>query len=130
MTPSIVIDNTAATERWIGECCFITEWLNRPDEPGLSVARARVPARSTTRWHRLVATVERYVVLDGEGRVELGDGTRALLRPGDVVVIPAGCAQRIHNPGAGELVFLAICTPRFLPDHYQDLEADHGRELP
>jgi len=39
-----------------------------------------------------------------------------------VVLIPAACRQRITNTGAGDLVFLAICTPRFIYDAYEELE--------
>jgi mannose-6-phosphate isomerase-like protein (cupin superfamily) len=39
-----------------------------------------------------------------------------------VVLIPAACPQRITNTGAGDLVFLAICTPRFTYEAYEELE--------
>jgi oxalate decarboxylase/phosphoglucose isomerase-like protein (cupin superfamily) len=39
------------------------------------------------------------------------------------VYIPPGCPQRIANIGAADLVFLAICTPRFVRDAYEDLES-------
>jgi mannose-6-phosphate isomerase-like protein (cupin superfamily) len=45
-----------------------------------------------------------------------------LVEPGDVVVIPPLCRQRIANVGKTDLVFLAICTPRFRPENYEDLE--------
>ena len=38
------------------------------------------------------------------------------------MLIPPLCRQRIANIGAGELVFLAICTSRFRPENYEDLE--------
>jgi oxalate decarboxylase/phosphoglucose isomerase-like protein (cupin superfamily) len=41
---------------------------------------------------------------------------------GDVVSIPAACAQRIANTGAGDLVFLAVCTPRFVQEAYEEIE--------
>jgi mannose-6-phosphate isomerase-like protein (cupin superfamily) len=45
--------------------------------------------------------------------------------PGEVVVIPAGTPQRIAAIGGEDLVFLAICTPRFTPECYQT-EPDDG----
>jgi mannose-6-phosphate isomerase-like protein (cupin superfamily) len=42
--------------------------------------------------------------------------------PGDVVLIPPGCRQRITNIGPGDLLFLAICTPPFQAANYQDVE--------
>jgi len=44
-----------------------------------------------------------------------------------VVVIPPGCRQRIRNTGSSELVFLAICSPRFEPRHYEDVEHEVAR---
>ena len=38
-----------------------------------------------------------------------------VVEAGDVVVIPAGYSRRITNIGPVDLVFLAICTPRFRP---------------
>ena len=73
-------------------------------------------------WHRLRGTVERYVILEGRGRVEAGDLPAADVGPGDVVVIPPMCRQRIANDGDGDLVFLAICSPRFVPACYESLE--------
>ncbi|UJJ30445.1 cupin domain-containing protein [Halopseudomonas maritima] len=66
---------------------------------------------------------ERYVTEAGEGMVELGEEALQRLSAGDVVVIPAGCPQRIRCVGEQQLVFLAICTPRFEPGCYEDLEA-------
>jgi len=104
------------------ERCAILELSNDPGDPQVSIARARVAPGVTTAWHRLVGTTERYVVLSGRGRVELGDASPAELGPGDVAVIPAMCRQRITNVGATDLVFLAICSPRFLPECYESLE--------
>jgi len=117
-------------EYFFREGCHITEWWNTADDPALSVARARVEPGRTTRWHRLAGTAERYVILEGEGRVELGDPAAPLaetIGPGGVVFIPPGTPQRITCTGTSDLVFLALCTPRFTPDCYEDLEGTaHG----
>ncbi len=41
---------------------------------------------------------------------------------GDVVLIPPMCRQRITNIGSEDLIFLAICTPRFSNDVYEKIE--------
>jgi mannose-6-phosphate isomerase-like protein (cupin superfamily) len=117
-----VIRPDEAAEYPFREGCRILELANGPEDPALSIARARVPAGGITRWHRLRGTTERYLVLAGTGRVELGTAAPAAVGPGAVVVIPAGCRQRIANTGSGDLVFLALCTPRFVPSNYEDLE--------
>jgi len=104
------------------EQCFINELSNTPDDAAVSIARARVPRGVTTRWHRVRDTTERYVVLEGKGRVEVGSLPPQEVGPGDVVVIPSSCRQRIANIGPEDLVFLAICTPRFVPQSYEEAE--------
>ena len=107
-------------EYWFEEGCFIAELSNTPGDPAVSIARARVPRGVTTRWHRVKGTVERYVILEGKGRAEVADLPPREVGPGDVVVIPSSCRQRIANIGDNDLVFLAICTPRFVREAYQD----------
>jgi mannose-6-phosphate isomerase-like protein (cupin superfamily) len=113
-------------EFYIDEGCFIVELSNTPDDPAASIARARVPRGVTTRWHRVKETVERYVILEGKGRAEVGELPPREVGPGDVVLIPASCRQRIANLGDKDLIFLAICTPRFRPEAYQDAEPSPG----
>ena len=82
----------------------------------------RVRPGVVTAWHRLRGTAERYVILEGRGRVEVGALPPAEVGPGDVVAIPPMCRQRIANTGDTDLLFLAICTPRFEPGCYESLE--------
>ena len=100
------------------EGCFITELSNTDDDPGLSIAQARVEPGITTKWHRLANTTERYCILSGEGIVEIGNATPREVAAGDVVIIAPMERQRITNSGKEDLVFLAICTPRFETSHY------------
>jgi mannose-6-phosphate isomerase-like protein (cupin superfamily) len=108
-------------EFWTEERCFITELHNCDASPDVSLAIARVEPGVTTQLHRLDGICERYVVREGEGTVEV-DGERRHLRTGDQAVIPPGAAQRIENTGPGQLVFYCVCTPRFVPSSYVNLE--------
>ena len=111
-----------ADEHWFEERCHISEWSNSPADPELSVARARVEPGITTRWHALSGITERYVILEGSGQVEVGEAPAQPVQTGDVVIIPPDVRQRIANTGPEDLVFLALCTPRFDPASYRDLE--------
>ena len=71
---------------------------------------------------RLAGITERYVILSGAGRVEVGDHPAQHVTAEDVVLIPPGCRQRITNTGDDDLVFLAVCTPRFRLDAYDDID--------
>jgi mannose-6-phosphate isomerase-like protein (cupin superfamily) len=109
-------------EYFFAEGCHILESWNQPLDPACSIARARVAPGDTTRWHRLRGISERYLIIRGQGRVEVGELPAQPVGPGDVVLIPPGSAQRITNTGSDELLFYAICTPRFAADAYEDLE--------
>ncbi|MCZ6911905.1 MAG: cupin domain-containing protein [Proteobacteria bacterium] len=113
-----------STEYWFEEGCHILELANSADDPDVSIARARVGPGQTTRWHTLSSTTERYVILSGEGIVEIGKDLRESVTTGVVVRIPADIPQRIHNCGTEDLVFLAICSPRFTPECYSAMEPD------
>lgn len=108
---------------WVERCRILETW-NNEDDPEVSVARARVAPGVTTRWHRLHGIAERYLVLAGRGRVELGSLPPEVIGPGELAYIPPGVAQRITNADPEDLVFLAICTPRFRRDAYEDVEPD------
>lgn len=121
MNPRIT-HNEHTREFDTAEHCFITEWSNTPDDAAASIAKARVAPGVSTQWHRLKDTSERYVILQGSGLVEIGELAAGNVNPGDVVLIPPLCRQRITNTGPDDLVFLAICTPRFELHNYQALE--------
>src|SRR5207247_1666021 len=80
------------------ERCYITELANTPEDPEASIAVARVSRGVTTRWHRLVGTTERYVILEGRGRVEVGDLPAQGVSAGAVVRIPP-----LHRPRTGNV---------------------------
>jgi mannose-6-phosphate isomerase-like protein (cupin superfamily) len=109
-------------ELYTSEGCYITEISNSPDDQDLSIARVRVKRGVTTRWHRLAGNTERYIILEGHGLMEVGDLPPEEVVAGDVVLIPPMCRQRISNIGKQDLIFLAVCTPRFSDDAYEDIE--------
>jgi mannose-6-phosphate isomerase-like protein (cupin superfamily) len=112
----------ARAEYYTEERCFINELANIADDPAVSIAQARVTVGTTTRRHRLQGITERYVIIAGTGEVEVGDLPAQSVAAGDVVLIPPGCPQRIMNTGTSDLVFLAICSPRFVQSAYEDIE--------
>lgn len=121
MTTLQALRPTAGGEFWTAERCFITELLNDAASPEASLAVARVETGVTTQLHRLDGICERYTLRKGEGVVEI-DGATLRLRPGESIIIPAGAAQRIINTGGGDLEFYCLCTPRFRPEAYVNLE--------
>ena len=114
------VDN--ASEYFTDERCHILELSNSVADPAVSIARARVEPGITTKRHRVAGTAERYVILDGSGRVHIEGMDERVVGAGDVVFIPPDAVQSISNTGERDLVFLCICTPRFEWDNYESLE--------
>jgi len=121
MNPQIRVF-TPSLEYYTEEHCYINELSNSPADAAVSIALARVEAGVTTRWHVLDGITERYVIEQGQAVVEVGALPAQAVGPHDVVLIPPGCRQRIRNTGTEDLVFLAICSPRFIPAAYHDVE--------
>ena len=114
-------------EYYFEEGCHILEIAN-DDGDNVSIARARVEPGTATKAHKLVNTGERYVIISGRGRVEIGEDIRGEVYAGDVVRIPPGMRQRIVNIGNDDLIFYVICTPRFVRGCYVPIH-DDGRPV-
>lgn len=117
-----IVPVNPGSEYYSTEKCHILELFNTPGDSDVSIARARVSPGVTTRWHRLTGITERYVILEGKGRMEVGSLPPQDVGAFDIVHIPPACQQRITNIGEEDLIFLAICTPRFRPEAYEDCE--------
>lgn len=113
-----IISPDLDSEFYTSEKCHIVELSNSPDDPQVSIARVRVEPGITTQWHHLKRPFERYYILEGQGRMEIGELPPKGVKPGHVVLIPPMCRQRITNTGTEDLIFLAICSPRFCVDDY------------
>jgi mannose-6-phosphate isomerase-like protein (cupin superfamily) len=118
----VIHQSDISREYFADERCYILELRNSPDDPDVSIARARVEPGVTTKRHCVVGTAERYVILEGAGVVFIGDLDEQVVGAGDVVFIPPGVVQSIANTGDQDLLFLCICTPRFEWDNYASLE--------
>ena len=103
------------------EGCHIIETLNSPEDPQVSIVRARVEPGVTTQWHRLEGITERYVILQGQGLAWVGD-EQFTVTAGDVLLIPPMVRQRITNTAAEDLLFLAVCSPRFSAEAYREAD--------
>ncbi|NVJ61866.1 MAG: cupin domain-containing protein [Gammaproteobacteria bacterium] len=124
MTQATIINFDQTREYYFKEGCFINELSNSEADPDVSIAQARVSPGVTTQWHKLKNTVERYIILGGEGLVEVEGLSSSKVAAGDVVIIPEQHWQRITNIGTVDLIFHAICSPRFEEENYESKEDD------
>jgi mannose-6-phosphate isomerase-like protein (cupin superfamily) len=75
-----------------------------------SLAEASLSPGQRTQRHQHRATEEIYVLLEGEGEMEI-DGESRQVRAGDAVLIPAGAWHQIA--ATAELRFLCCCVPPY-----------------
>ena len=119
-------DNISSPEFWTDERCFITECLNSEEIEEFSLAIARVRPAVTTQLHCLRNTKEIYIIRKGIGLVLVGQ-QEFEISVGDSVIIPANTPQRITNLSNSEdLEFYCHCSPRFVPEAYENLEANNS----
>ncbi len=120
MKPKIVKANSLK-EVSTPERCSISENYSSEE---VSIAQARVKPGITTMAHHLNSVNEYYLIISGEGQVDVGDLKPAKVSGGDMIIIPAGYSQRITNIGNTDLVFFCVCTPKFTADCYCNEEAE------
>ena len=119
-------DEISSPEFWTDERCFITEYLNSEEVQEFSLAIARVQPSVTTQLHCLTDIKEIYIIRKGTGLVLVGE-EEVEVSVGDSVVIPANTPQRITNLSNSEdLEFYCHCSPRFVPEAYENLEANNS----
>ena len=120
MQTPFIIHNNEADEYFFEEGCYILEVSNTEKDESVSIARARLSPNTATRLHKLSNTIERYIIVSGEGMVTVGDLPETLVQANDVVIIPENCPQMIRNTGDADLLFFVVCNPRFVADNYSD----------
>jgi mannose-6-phosphate isomerase-like protein (cupin superfamily) len=124
MKPKIVKANSLRENPTL-ERCLITENYSAEN---ISIAQARVKPGITTLAHHLIGVNEIYLITTGEGQVDVGDLQPTKVTSGDLIVIPAGCSQRISNIGKTDLLFYCICTPKFTSECYCDEEGAKSKQ--
>jgi len=77
-----------------------------------TLAEARLPAGAATAAHYHSQTEEIYYILQGSGRMQVGEDSRTI-GPGDAVAIPPGRRHQITNTGTELLRFLCCCAPGY-----------------
>ena len=77
-----------------------------------SLAEAWLEPGQATERHYHAATEELYVLLDGEGEMEV-EGESARVGAGDAILIPPGAWHQIRASSGGPLRFLCSCAPPY-----------------
>jgi mannose-6-phosphate isomerase-like protein (cupin superfamily) len=93
------------------------DFLERTGSENLSARLWRMPPRSANTLHKHVRQEEFYFVLEGTGRLRVGEETLTVLRHGGVLVGPDQLRQ-VFNDTDDEVLWLIVGAPEeleFLP---------------
>lgn len=93
------------------------DYLERTGSENLSARLWRLPPRSAGTLHKHVRMEEFYFVLEGVGRMRIGDETLTVPRYGGVLVGP-GQLRQVFNDTDAEVLLLVLGGPEeleFLP---------------
>ena len=92
--PEWFVEGLNPQEFWTEERCYISELLNDPASPEVSVALARVEPGVTTQLHALDGIIERYILRKGQGNVEI-NGIQHPVKIHDQIIVPTNASQQI-----------------------------------
>jgi mannose-6-phosphate isomerase-like protein (cupin superfamily) len=93
------------------------DYLERTGSENLSARLWRLPPKSASTLHKHIRQEEFYFVLEGVGRVRVGDKTLTVPKYGGVLVGPGELRQVFNDTGA-EVLWLIVGAPEeleFLP---------------
>jgi mannose-6-phosphate isomerase-like protein (cupin superfamily) len=98
------------------------DYLERTKSENLGARLWRLPPMSANTLHRHVRAEEFYFVLEGVGRIRVGEQTLTVPRYGGVLVGPATVRQ-IFNDTDSEVLWLIVGAPEaeFLPHEVGDM---------
>ena len=89
------------------------DFLERTGSENLGARLWRLPPRSANTLHRHVRSEEFYFVLEGTGRMRVGDETLTVPRHGGVLVGPESLRQ-VFNDTEAEVLWLILGGPEEL----------------
>ncbi|MBV9209793.1 MAG: cupin domain-containing protein [Acidobacteria bacterium] len=85
-----------------------------------SLAEEVLPVGARVGRHHHLETEEIYYILQGAGRMTVGEETREVVA-GDAVFIPRGKTHTLENTGTEAMTILLVCGPAHsFEDHHTD----------
>jgi mannose-6-phosphate isomerase-like protein (cupin superfamily) len=93
------------------------DFLERTDGESLGARLWRLPPKSANTLHKHIRAEEFYFVLEGVGRMRVGDQTLTVPKYGGVLVGP-GELRQVFNDTDSEVLWLIVAAPEeieFLP---------------
>lgn len=96
-----------------GDHTWLREWLhpaNGDIDLGFSIAHASLEVGQSSLPHILEKSVEVYLFMTSHGTI-IVDEKSTKVKSGDLLVVPAGSRQYVHNEGDVKMEFVCIVSP-------------------
>lgn len=94
-------------------CIPNADFLERTGSENLSARLWRLPPRSANTLHKHIRQEEFYFVLEGTGRIRIGEETLTVPKYGGVLVSP-GQLRQVFNDTEAEVLWLIVGAPEEL----------------
>ena len=91
-----------------------------------SLAEEILPVGAAVGSHHHLKTEEIYYILEGRGRMRVGDEVREV-EAGDAIFIPRRATHTLENSGDDPLRLLLVCGPAY---SYEDHRAGEPSDIP
>jgi len=116
--PSLVMDPMVTPS---GE--IIAEMIGNAvgDDVNHSLARIVIPKGKSSNLHYHKVTEETYFILKGEAEMKV-NGKEFKLIPGQACYLAPGEIHQVYNKSDADLVFLAFCSPAWVPEDSFEVE--------
>ncbi|HKS29483.1 MAG TPA: cupin domain-containing protein [Pyrinomonadaceae bacterium] len=92
-----------------------------------SLAEEVLPAGASVGRHHHLLTEEIYYILEGAGRMTVGEEVREV-SAGDAVFIPVGNSHTLENTGEGPMRLLLVCGPAYSREDHLMENAEGRRQ--
>lgn len=86
-------------------------WPHNAPDALVTITRVTMEPGSISKPHKHLRSEQIWIVERGTGKLLMGNGMQAKLKPGDIIRTPAGDTHGVKNTGNEPLVYLAITTP-------------------
>ncbi len=107
-----------------------TDLAKQLDAPTLGARLWRLAPGQASTQHRHVAQVELYLVLEGVGRMRIGDGESLTLEPLSAVLVEPGEVRQIFNDTDAEALWFVVGAPPEAANTLEMTAADLARLYP
>lgn len=114
---AISVTTESGTELWV----LLDTAEKGQGRMSLALETLKPGQHTVPHWHGHVEEI--YYILEGRGRMEIGDEAREV-QAGDAILIPINQAHCLHNTGDDDLLLLCAVSPPWYPEDHHPVKKE------